>query len=275
MSKANTKDGTRPKLCFVIGPIGDPGSLTRRHADMLLNAIIRPTIEPLGYMVKRADEDPTPGMISDSMLIDLRDAELVVADLSELNPNAFYELGIRHARMKPTIHMAIEGLRLPFDNAGYRAVRFDLSDWHSHQQCRNTLEQAVRATEAPDFKVSNPLTYANAIFEVRDTSDPGSAVLGEILSRVSRLERSASPHSSFNYIFPYNPAEGGGTLTSDLQKDLDHVMINLRNVVIPDERAIMLIKSVLDRHKVLVYKGRYDDGAFNFDTSLGPISLLR
>ena len=35
--------------------------LTRKHADMLLNAIIKPTIKPLGYQVKRADDDPTPG----------------------------------------------------------------------------------------------------------------------------------------------------------------------------------------------------------------------
>jgi len=49
------------KLCFVIGPIGEVGGPTRKHADMLLNAIIKPTIKPLGYQVKRADDDPTPG----------------------------------------------------------------------------------------------------------------------------------------------------------------------------------------------------------------------
>jgi hypothetical protein len=180
------------RLCFVIGPIGEAGSPTRKHADMLLNAIIKPTVAPLGYRVKRADEDPTPGMISDAVLIDLRDAELVVADLSELNPNAFYELGIRHARERPTVHMAVEGMRLPFDNAGYRAIRFDLSDWDSQQRARAELEAMIKITEAPGFRVTNPITHANAMFRVRESADPNEHVISEVLNRLTRLEQAST-----------------------------------------------------------------------------------
>jgi hypothetical protein len=184
------------RLCFVIGPIGDVGSPTRKHADMLLNAIIKPTVTLLGYRVKRADEDPTPGMISDAVIIDLRDADLVIADLSELNANAFYELGIRHARMKPTIHVAVEGLRLPFDNAGYRALRFDLSDWASQERARAELQAMIKATEQPGFKVTNPITHANAMFELRETSDPQASLIQDVLSRIAALERPSASQPS-------------------------------------------------------------------------------
>jgi hypothetical protein len=33
------------KLCFVIGPIGDPGPEVRRHADWLLKGMINPVFE--------------------------------------------------------------------------------------------------------------------------------------------------------------------------------------------------------------------------------------
>src|SRR5215475_2549614 len=107
---------TKP-LCFVIGPIGAERSPERKHSDLLLHAVIKHvlTADEFGYRVKRADEDADPGMIGDRMISDVINADLVVADLTDLNPNAFYELGIRHSTEKPTIHIARSGTVLPFD----------------------------------------------------------------------------------------------------------------------------------------------------------------
>jgi hypothetical protein len=54
-------------------------------------------------------------------------AELVLADLTDLNANALYQLGIRHATQKPAIHVARFGTVLPFDNALSRTERFSLT----------------------------------------------------------------------------------------------------------------------------------------------------
>jgi hypothetical protein len=45
-------------LCFVIGPIGDDNSLERKHADLLLHAVIKQVLEAeeFGYTVKRAGD---------------------------------------------------------------------------------------------------------------------------------------------------------------------------------------------------------------------------
>jgi hypothetical protein len=59
-------------------------------------------------------------MIDSQIITSLLDAELVIADLSFLNPNAFYEIGIRHMVQKPIIHMFIEGTDLPFDVKPFR-----------------------------------------------------------------------------------------------------------------------------------------------------------
>jgi hypothetical protein len=85
------------KLCFVVGPIGDEGSEIRNHADWLLNGIIQPVLAGFPeFRVKRADQDARPGLIDVHMINDILDAELVIADLSFLNPNVFYEISIRH-----------------------------------------------------------------------------------------------------------------------------------------------------------------------------------
>ena len=86
---------TDEKLCFVIGPIGDEESDPRIHADWLLEGIIEPVMANFPeFRVKRADKDPRPGLIDAQLIDDLLRAQLVIADLTFLNPNAFYEIAL-------------------------------------------------------------------------------------------------------------------------------------------------------------------------------------
>lgn len=188
-------DNAEPKkrpFCFVIGPIGKDGSGERKHSDLLLNALIKHVLqqEEFRYDVKRADEDADPGMIGDRVVTDIIGADIVVADLTELNPNAFYELGIRHSTEKPTIHVARAGTVLPFDNVAHRTIFVDLGDWHSIEQARSKLAESIRAIKAPDYRVSNPITQANASFKMRQSEDPRDILFAEIQERLSTLENS-------------------------------------------------------------------------------------
>ena len=191
--KLSKTTSTQP-LCFVIGPIGKDGSTERKHSDLLLNAVIKQVLQQdeFGYAVKRADEDADPGMIGDRVISDIINAELVVADLTDLNPNAFYELGIRHATERPTIHVAKSGTALPFDTIAHRTIFVDLTDWHSIESARARLAKSARAIKAPSYKVSNPITQANASFKMRQSDDPRDRVLLNIQDRLKSLESTAS-----------------------------------------------------------------------------------
>lgn len=180
------------KTCFVIGPIGSAGTDERRHADMLLNAVIRPVLEMGGdydYEVKRADEDADPGMINDRVIHDILKSDLAIADLSFLNPNAFWELGLRHSAMKPVIHIAAQGTKLPFDNIGHRAIFVDLGDWHSQVAAQKALSAAVNAVEATGYRVTNPITQAKASLQLRESTDSSDQMLAELMDVVRALER--------------------------------------------------------------------------------------
>jgi hypothetical protein len=180
---------TKP-LCFVIGPISKDGSVERRHADLLLHTVVKHVLEAdeFGYQVRRADEDADPGMIGDRMVSDIIHADLVVADLTDLNPNAFYELGIRHSTEKPTIHVAKTGTVLPFDNVAHRTVFVDLTDWGSTEIARTQLAASARAIKAPGYRVSNPITQANASFKMRESADPRDRLLVGLQERLSSIE---------------------------------------------------------------------------------------
>jgi hypothetical protein len=127
-------------------------------------------------------------MITDKVINDIYDADLVVADLSELNPNAFYELGIRHAAAKPVIHIAAIGTKLPFDNLGHRAILFDKTDWDSIENAKVSLYEQARIAVSDNFQPTNPVTQALSIKAFRASAAPGEQVLAELMSRLENLE---------------------------------------------------------------------------------------
>jgi MAP3K TRAFs-binding domain len=112
--------------CFVVMGFGvktDPQTGRKLNLDMSYENIIKPAVEAAGLKCIRADEIQHAGVIDVPMYEQLLQADLVVADVSTMNPNAFYELGVRHAlRPFTTIIMAETELVFPFD-IGHNAIR--------------------------------------------------------------------------------------------------------------------------------------------------------
>jgi hypothetical protein len=186
------------KLCFVIGPIGDEGSDARVHADWLLEGIIEPVMTDFpGFTVKRADHDPRPGLIDAQMINDLLNADLVIADLSFLNPNAFYEIGIRHMAQKPIIHMQLREETPPFDLSLYRAVKFSRNKFSDLSLARAELSKAVTAVLEDGYQVENPVTNARGRFQLQQHATPSQQVLFDQLraieQRLAKIERYEDP----------------------------------------------------------------------------------
>ncbi|MDW9584433.1 hypothetical protein GOB17_33730 [Sinorhizobium meliloti] len=136
------------KKCFVVCPIGAVGSGTRAHADWLLHEIIEHVFDryfPGRFEIVRADRIDEPGMIDAQIINHLLEDDLVIADMSELNANAFYEMGIRHMIEKPIIHMFKKGTDIPFDVKLYRAIPFSYEHPADLQEARAALAGAVKS----------------------------------------------------------------------------------------------------------------------------------
>ena len=89
------------KTCFIIAPIGEESSDTRKRADQVLDHIIAPIALNHGYQAIRADQIAEPGIITSQVVQHIVEDPLVVADLTDWNPNVFYELAIRQVIRKP------------------------------------------------------------------------------------------------------------------------------------------------------------------------------
>lgn len=142
------------KICFYITPIGEDGTDIRKHADMMLENLLKPVLKDFELIAVRADNIERSGLINQQIFEYLVRARLCVADLSFGNPNAFYELGVRHVCKLPTIQIIRKGDKIPFDVAQGRTITIDTSDVYTMVE---RLESAKRelAEHIRGFQTSN------------------------------------------------------------------------------------------------------------------------
>lgn len=166
-----TIGNTVPK-CFVIMGFGlKTDFATGRKLDLnkSYKLLIKPVVENKGLKCIRADEILHSGSIDYQMYKELYDADLVIADLSTANVNAFYELGIRHAfKKRTTIIISEDKYAYPFDlnhikitNYTHLGEAIDYEEVIRFQQVLgNTIDIVLNKeeTDSPIYTYLNGLT---------------------------------------------------------------------------------------------------------------------
>lgn len=112
---------TKRKKCFVIMPFS---TTTAKHTEQywteLFTRFIKPSVESCRYDCFRSQARPQS--IIKGIVGDLFNADLVLAVLTDLNPNVWYELGVRHSIKHGTIMVMEHGQTLPFDIRQYGVI---------------------------------------------------------------------------------------------------------------------------------------------------------
>ncbi|MCG6407787.1 hypothetical protein K6U17_00755 [Vibrio fluvialis] len=177
------------RKCFVVTPIGGDSSTTRRAADGLIDSVIEPVCKDLGLEVVVAHRIDTPGSITTQVIEHVLNDDLVIANLSELNPNVMYELGLRHAARKPVISLAVEGTSLPFDISDERTIFFK-NDMAGVMELKMRLEimaNEALSDEEPDNPVYRAMTH-KIIKDVVSSDAEGGKVSKYMLDKLDKLE---------------------------------------------------------------------------------------
>lgn len=228
--------------CFVICPIGEPKTEIRIRSDKVYKFIIEPVIEKLeGYDLEviRADKISSPGVITDQIIQHLLEDILVIADLSDSNPNVFYELAIRHASKLPFIQIIQEGEKIPFDNFNMRTIPYGFDIETVDETKRYMLEQIKNALKEPG-KITTPISISTDLKLLEESGNPLEKINAEILSNISDLrslvvemmrEKIEGPISGNVYYF----------------EDLLQIMIQLSHELIEIENAKVISHDGFDK----------------------------
>ena len=182
------------RICFVIAPIGDEGSPTRTRSDRVLRHIVRPAALRFNYRPVRADEIAEPGIITSQVIQRVVDSPLVIADLSEHNPNVFYELALRHAVRKPYVQIIQNGETIPFDVATARTVFFGL-DIDGAADAAEEVAKHIEALESDPTNLQSPVSITMDLQRISQSTRPEQTDLSDlfpVLADINSTVRSLS-----------------------------------------------------------------------------------
>lgn len=184
--------------CFVITPIGGENDPIRRHIDGIYDAAIVPVLEKLGYHIEIPHRISMPGSINKQIIKKIYDSDLVIANLTNINPNVMYELALRHCFNKPAIMIAEEGTDLPFDINNERTI-FYINDARGILDLKSKLKKAVEEIlkkekyNSPVVSVLGEIKFEEQVLERKNESNEDSFLdsLQLILRRLDRIEYDA------------------------------------------------------------------------------------
>jgi hypothetical protein len=159
--------------CFVVSPFGEP-------YDSYFVRIIKPALDQSGFYAVRGDSLFRPASIMDDIWLGIREAKILIAELTGRNPNVFYELGLAHALSKPVILISSNIDDVPFDLRSIRVLLYNKDDPEWGAKLRGDIIQAIKEVVASP-QLAIPATFKTAVH----TRPPPES---EVLLRLSRLE---------------------------------------------------------------------------------------
>ncbi len=143
MGSVKVDVGEITNSCFVVMPFDSLFESQYRK-------VIAPAVKDVGLDCIRGDEIYAQQSIVQDIWRSMRSCRVVVAELSERNPNVMYEIGLAHAIGKPIVLLTREQDDVPFDLRSLRYIFYDTNDPGWGENLRNSLREMLRkALEDP------------------------------------------------------------------------------------------------------------------------------
>ena len=182
------------KKCFVIMPVSKTKSCTTRQWTNIFDEMIKPAVvgSKLGFTCERSK--PRTGNLIKDILNKLNMADVVIADLTDMNPNVFYELGVRHTLRNRTILIAQDMKYVPSDLRSYWVIIYKkglsgLQDFKN--KIRGTMKEMMNNPEKPDNPVEDFLGEKNISLLSQERSGNSrklTALVGELSYNMSLVD---------------------------------------------------------------------------------------
>ncbi|VTC64295.1 Uncharacterised protein [Streptococcus pneumoniae] len=199
--------------------------LPENELTTYIDIFIAPVCEELGYKPVRVDHVNAVDNINETVINYLKTAPMVIADMTDHNPNAFYELGFRQARELPLVPIIKVGERLPFDVITTRTVFYD-TDVAKIEDSKENLKSKILSFEnfeMPESRTERTLT-------LDDVNDNLSKKLNKILNLLEKQQSYSSLVHTHDFKAPQIDYQ------SLIQEAQDRVNRIQRNPLFPEDK---------------------------------------
>jgi len=135
------------KKCFVIMPFGKkPVDGVEVDFDHIYHQLIEKAVDDLGVDCERCDEIIDNGSIIKKMFRGIFDADVAVVDITSLNPNVFYELGVRHALQKHVTLVICKNSNqsIPFNIRGLNILGYEIDSEDQLEIGRKKIREHIQ-----------------------------------------------------------------------------------------------------------------------------------
>ena len=205
-----------------------PDSATRKRGDQVQRHILNETLSSR-FEVVRADELPHPGSITQQIINLLYSADLVVADLTNSNPNVAYELAIRHSFNKISIQLIDEADAIPFDLKDERTIVFDLSDIDSIEECKNAIKRIVQAIVIGGVPYHSPVYRALGL--AASSPQEREAFLDKIAGQIDSIATDVSSIDGTLMFSDINEIDEIKDVVTSIEKTVDSLKEDISQIL--------------------------------------------
>ncbi|WP_462156087.1 hypothetical protein [Pseudoalteromonas piscicida] len=166
------------------------------------------------FEVKRADDIRSQGSILKDIVQGIESSDLILADLTDSNPNVYYELGIAHSLQKKVILITQSIDDLPFDLRSYRVIPYTVHFTkmnEAKQELKDLAEGAYKGT----IPFGNPVKDYCSTVSFDDLNKVESLPEVANKSELGLLDHHIEIEEKFNTLTEL-VSEVGHSLTNDL-----------------------------------------------------------
>ena len=201
-------------ICGIIMPISGTDDYPEDHWKDVIK-IISETVNSIteySFSVKPVWHEEYVNIIQKSIVNNIYQADIIICDVSSMNPNVLFELGLRLAFDKPVIIMIDNNTKLNFDTGIIEHLIYDSDmNYFSIKSLRFNLKTKILATLKEVYSnenyspfLSNFGTFHTSSLhsEDIDSADQLVDMLSNIQNELTFLRRKYSIHSSLLKVDP-------------------------------------------------------------------------
>lgn len=184
------------QTCFIAMPITTHSNEREVYGDEdhwthVMEHLFVPAVEKAGFEAVRPTASGT-SMIHGRIVRHLAEADIVLCDLSQHNPNVFFELGVRTSLNLPIALVKDEHLSIPFDTSGLNTYKYasSIAAWDLPTEVDALAQHITDSVRESAGK--NPMWQHFGVMIAADkptnTMNPTEARLELISERLGSLE---------------------------------------------------------------------------------------